>query len=113
MDDLAAQLAARLEAELGRHSNHASKPPSGDSAATRKKQAERRAEQRRAAKAGKKPKPPGKQLSITWCAANPNVSSVITGASRVSQVQENLKAAQVIPLLTPDVLARIDEITTG
>ncbi len=40
-------------------------------------------------------------------------SSIITGASRVSQVQENLKAVEVIPLLTPDVLARIDEITTG
>ena len=53
------------------------------------------------------------QMSIAWCATNPNVSSVITGASRVSQVQENLKVAQVIPLLTPDVLARIDEITAG
>jgi len=51
------------------------------------------------------------QLAIAWCAANPRVSSVITGASRVSQVHENLKAAEVIPLLTPDVLARIDEAT--
>ena len=49
------------------------------------------------------------QLAIAWCAANPRVSSVITGASRVSQVQENLKAAEVLPLLTADVLARIDE----
>ena len=53
------------------------------------------------------------QMSIAWCATNPHVSSVITGASRVAQVHENLKAAQVIPLLTPDVLARIEEITTG
>jgi len=53
------------------------------------------------------------QMSIAWCAANPNVSSVITGASRVAQVHENLKAAEVIPLLTPDVLARIEEITAG
>jgi len=49
------------------------------------------------------------QLAIAWCAANPNVSSVITGASRVAQVNENLKAAEVIPLLSPDVMARIDE----
>ncbi len=53
------------------------------------------------------------QMSIAWCATNPHVSSVITGASRVAQVHENLKAAAVIPLLTPEVLARIDEITTG
>jgi len=49
------------------------------------------------------------QLAIAWCAANPRVSSVITGASRVAQVHENLKAAEVIPLLTADVLSRIDE----
>jgi aryl-alcohol dehydrogenase-like predicted oxidoreductase len=49
------------------------------------------------------------QMAIAWCACNPRVSSVITGASRVSQVHENLKAAEVIPLLTPEVMARIDE----
>ncbi len=49
------------------------------------------------------------QMSIAWCATNPNVSSVITGASQVAQVKENLKAAEVIPLLTPEVLARIDQ----
>ena len=51
------------------------------------------------------------QLSIAWCAKNPHVSSVITGASRVEQVHENLKALEVIPKLTSDVLARIDAIT--
>jgi voltage-dependent potassium channel beta subunit len=51
------------------------------------------------------------QLSIAWCAANPRVSTVITGASRVSQVEENMKALDVLPLLTPDVLARIDRAT--
>ncbi len=50
------------------------------------------------------------QLSIAWCAKNPHVSTVITGASRVEQVHENLKALDVIPLLTDDVLARIDTI---
>jgi len=50
------------------------------------------------------------QLSIAWCAANPHVSSVITGASRVEQVRENLAALDVIDRLTPDVLKRIDGI---
>jgi voltage-dependent potassium channel beta subunit len=50
------------------------------------------------------------QLAIAWCAANPHVSTVITGASRVSQVTENMKAADVIAKLTPDVMKRIDAI---
>jgi voltage-dependent potassium channel beta subunit len=48
------------------------------------------------------------QMSIAWCATNPNVSTVITGASKPTQVAENFEALQVIPRLTPDVLARID-----
>ena len=51
------------------------------------------------------------QLAIAWCARNPNVSSVITGASRPAQVVENMKAAAVIPRLTPEVMARIDAAT--
>jgi aryl-alcohol dehydrogenase-like predicted oxidoreductase len=50
------------------------------------------------------------QLALAWCARNPRVSSVITGASRVSQVEENMKAAEVIPRLTPQVMERIDGI---
>jgi voltage-dependent potassium channel beta subunit len=50
------------------------------------------------------------QLSIAWCAANPHVSTVITGASRVEQVRENLGALDVIDRLTPDLLKRIDAI---
>ncbi|CAG0974470.1 pyridoxine 4-dehydrogenase [Burkholderiales bacterium] len=50
------------------------------------------------------------QLSIAWCLANPNVSSVITGASRPAQVAENLKALDVVAQLSPDVLARIDAV---
>ena len=53
------------------------------------------------------------QLSIAWCARNPRVSTVITGASRVSQVEENMKAADVMPKLTPEVMARIDALTAG
>ena len=49
------------------------------------------------------------QMSLAWCASNPNVSSVITGASRPSQVVENFAAIDVLPLLTAEVLARIDE----
>ena len=48
------------------------------------------------------------QLALAWCATNPNVSTVLTGASRVSQVVENFEALDVIAKLTPDVLARID-----
>jgi aryl-alcohol dehydrogenase-like predicted oxidoreductase len=53
------------------------------------------------------------QLALAWCAKNPRVSTVITGASRVSQVQENMKAAAVIPKLTPQVMERIDSATSG
>jgi voltage-dependent potassium channel beta subunit len=51
------------------------------------------------------------QLAIAWCARNPNVSTVITGASRVEQVRENLRALEVLPMLDDKVLTRIDEIT--
>jgi len=50
------------------------------------------------------------QLAIAWCASNPNVSTVITGASRVAQVKENMGAADVIPKITPEVKARIETI---
>ena len=48
------------------------------------------------------------QLAIAWCARNPHVSTVITGASRVSQVVDNFAALDVMRLLTDDVMARID-----
>jgi len=51
------------------------------------------------------------QLALAWCVKNPHVSTVITGASRPSQVTENMQALGVVPKLTPDVMARIDEIT--
>ena len=53
------------------------------------------------------------QLAIAWCAKNPRVSTVITGASRVAQVKENLKAAEVIARLTPQVMDRIDAATSA
>lgn len=48
------------------------------------------------------------QLGIAWCARNPRVSTVITGASRPEQVAENLKALDIVAKLTPEVLDRID-----
>jgi voltage-dependent potassium channel beta subunit len=48
------------------------------------------------------------QLAIAWCAANPRVSTVITGASKASQVVENFAALDVLASLTPEVMARID-----
>jgi voltage-dependent potassium channel beta subunit len=50
------------------------------------------------------------QLSIAWCLKNPFVSSVITGATRVSQVQENMKAGEVAQKMTDDVMTRIEAI---
>ena len=50
------------------------------------------------------------QLSIAWCLKNPHVSTVITGASRVEQVAENMKALAVSAQLTSDVMARIQAI---
>jgi aryl-alcohol dehydrogenase-like predicted oxidoreductase len=51
------------------------------------------------------------QLALAWLLKNPNVSSVITGASRPSQVRENMQAIDVVPKLTPDVMTAIDEAT--
>jgi voltage-dependent potassium channel beta subunit len=53
------------------------------------------------------------QLALAWCAHNPHVSTVITGASRVAQLHENMQALDVLPKLTPDVLARIDGAFAG
>ena len=49
------------------------------------------------------------QLALAWCTKNPNVSTVITGASKPNQVVENFAAIDVIPRLDADVMARIDE----
>lgn len=50
------------------------------------------------------------QLSLAWCASNPRVSTVITGASRPEQVVENMKAMDVVARIDGDVRARIDAI---
>ena len=51
------------------------------------------------------------QLAIAWAAHNPRVSTVITGASKIEQLKDNLGAAEVIARLTPEVMAHIDKIT--
>ena len=48
------------------------------------------------------------QLAIAWCASNPRVSTVITGASKVSQVVDNFGALEVLEALTPEVVERIN-----
>jgi voltage-dependent potassium channel beta subunit len=51
------------------------------------------------------------QFSLAWCTKNPHVSTVITGASSADQVRENMKALDVIPLLTPEIMERVDLIS--
>ncbi len=50
------------------------------------------------------------QLGLAWCLTNPNVSTVITGATRPAQVHENMAALEVAPKLTEDVLAAIEDV---
>jgi voltage-dependent potassium channel beta subunit len=50
------------------------------------------------------------RLALAWCLKNPDVSTVITGASRVEQVYDNMKALDVVDRLTGDVMAEIEEI---
>ncbi|MBO9686734.1 potassium channel beta subunit family protein [Roseateles chitosanitabidus] len=51
------------------------------------------------------------QLAIAWINRNPRVSTVILGASKLSQLQDNLGALAVTPKLTPEIVAKIDAIT--
>lgn len=50
------------------------------------------------------------QLAIAWCVKNPQVSTAITGASRLEQVHANMKAAEAVEKLTDDALRRIEEV---
>jgi voltage-dependent potassium channel beta subunit len=51
------------------------------------------------------------KLALAWCLRNPNVSTVILGASKTAQLKENLTALEVVPLLTDKIMDQIDEIT--
>ena len=50
------------------------------------------------------------QLSLAWCLKNPNVSSVITGATTADQVEENMEALEAVTLLNDEIMERIDGV---
>ena len=50
------------------------------------------------------------QLALVWCAVNPNVSSIILGASKIDQLKENLESLQHLHKLTPEVMERLEGI---
>ena len=50
------------------------------------------------------------QLALAWCLANPQVSTVITGASKLEQVEENMASLEIVPKLTAEIMERIEEI---
>jgi len=50
------------------------------------------------------------QLALAWCLKNPNVSTVITGATRPEQVVENMKAPDIVPKLEPEVMEQIEQV---
>ena len=53
---------------------------------------------------------PPAQLGIAWCLKNPRVSSVILGATNVDQLKENLGSLAAMPMLTDDVMERLEEV---
>lgn len=50
------------------------------------------------------------QLALAWCIANPNVTTVIGGASSLKQMEENLKAVDFVDKLTPEIMDEIDKV---
>lgn len=50
------------------------------------------------------------QLALAWCLKNENVSSVITGASRPDQIIDNVQSLKLLPKLTPEIMAQIDDL---
>jgi len=53
------------------------------------------------------------QLAIAWCMKNPTVSTVITGATRISQLKENLESVNIKEKLTEDIMGRINKVLEG
>lgn len=49
-------------------------------------------------------------FALAWCLKNKDVSTVITGASKVEQVQQNMKAIDVVDQMTPDIMDRVEEV---
>ncbi|GIV28042.1 MAG: NADP-dependent aryl-alcohol dehydrogenase [Bacteroidia bacterium] len=50
------------------------------------------------------------QLALTWCAVNPNVSTIILGASKIEQLKENLESLEHLHKITPEVMERLEGI---
>ncbi len=50
------------------------------------------------------------QLGVAWCLKNPNVSTVILGATKVEQLEETLKSTEILHKLSPDVMEHIETI---
>ena len=50
------------------------------------------------------------QMALAWILKNPNVSTVITGASKLEQLEQNLKSLEVVPKMTDDVMTKIESI---
>lgn len=53
---------------------------------------------------------PMPQFALAWCLKNSNVSTVITGASKPEQVEQNMKAIEVVDQLTPDIMEQVEGI---
>ena len=53
------------------------------------------------------------QFSLAWCLQNPYVSTVMTGASHIEQVHENMQAVEFVDCFTPDVMTEIDRICSA
>ena len=49
-------------------------------------------------------------VALAWCLKNPKVSSVITGASKPAQIKENMKAGELVPKMSPEIMGQIDQI---
>jgi len=47
---------------------------------------------------------------LAWCAKNPNVSTVILGATKVEQIEDNMGAIPIIAKLTPEIMEEIEKI---
>ena len=50
------------------------------------------------------------KLALAWCLLNPNVSTIILGASKIDQLKENLACVEVVPLLTEEIQNKIQSI---
>ncbi|MFW5882939.1 MAG: potassium channel beta subunit family protein [Verrucomicrobiota bacterium] len=50
------------------------------------------------------------RMALAWCLKNPNVSTVITGASKPEQVKENMQAVEDVDKLTPEIMERIEAV---